>query len=379
MRNDIVIAGGRVIDPARGVDAISDVLISEDRIASPLGGEGGSAHLAIRADGCLVLPGLIDFHSHVFFDGTDNGIAPDAGMLPHGVTTTVDGGSAGTANYANFHKNIITNSVVRIKSFLHVAPAGQLTAKFTENHDPKYYDEDKMELLFRQYSGELLGLKIRLSKEVVGELGLEPLKKALEIAERLSCPVAVHVTNPAADTSEVVDLLRNGDIFVHVYHGKGSTIIGDDGRVIPAVKEARQRGVIFDAANGRNNFVFSIAEAALNDQFLPDIISADLTWTTLFRQPVFGLPWMMSKYLALGMKLYDIVAACTSTPANVMGMSGEIGTLAPGACADVSILRLVDHPCEFLDTNGDHRAGYKLLLPQATIRGGRIVFRQLNF
>jgi predicted amidohydrolase len=355
------------------------VLISGDRIASPLGGEGEAAHLVVRADGCLVLPGLIDFHTHVFFDGTDNGIAPDAGMLPNGVTTTVDAGSAGTANYEIFHKNIITNSVVRIKSFLHVAPAGQLTAKFTENHDQRYYDEDKMELLFRKYSAELLGLKIRLSKEVVGELGLAPLKKALEIAGRLCCPIAVHVTNPAADTIELVDLLRKGDIFVHVYHGKGSTIIGDDGRVIPAVKKARQRGVIFDAANGRNNFVFSIAEAALNDRFLPDIISADLTWTTLFRQPVFGLPWMMSKYMALGMKLYDIVAACTTTPADVMGMSGEIGTLAPSACADVSILRLVDHPCEFLDSNGDSREGHKLLLPQATIRGGRIVFRQLNF
>jgi Predicted amidohydrolase len=145
------------------------------------------------------------------------------------------------------------------------------------------------------------------------------------------------------------------------------------------VKEARRRGVIFDAANGRNNFIFSIAEAALRDEFLPDIISADLTWMTLFRQPVFGLPWMMSKYLALGMTIADIVAACTATPADVMGMSGEIGTLAPGACADVSILKMVDHPCEFLDTDGDRRAGHKLLLPQATIRGGRMVFRQLNF
>jgi predicted amidohydrolase len=379
MGNDILITGGRIIDPARGIDSINDVLISGDRIALLSGGDRGSANLVVRADGCFVLPGLIDFHSHVFFDGTDNGIAPDAGMLPNCVTTTVDGGSAGTANYSIFHKNIIANSVVRIKSFLHVAPAGQLTAKFTENHDQKYYDEDKMELLYRKYSGELIGLKIRLSKEVVGELGLEPLKKALEIAEHLSCPIAVHVTNPAADTREVVELLRPRDIFVHVYHGKGSTIIGDDGRVLPAVKAARQRGVIFDAANGSNNFVFSIAEAALNDHFLPDIISADLTWRTLFRQPVFGLPWMMSKYLALGMKLHDIVAACTSTPADVMGMSGEIGTLAPGACADVAILRLVDHPCEFLDTNGDIRVGDKLLLPQATIRGGRVVFRQLNF
>lgn len=379
MANDYLITGGRIIDPARGIDSVGDVLISGDRIAPPREDEAGTAKVVIKADGCLVLPGLIDYHSHVFFDGTDNGIAPDACLLPNGVTTAVDGGSAGTANYAIFHKNIVANSLVRIKSFLHVAPAGQLTAKFPENHDQKFYDEDKMELLLRRYAGEVLGLKIRLSKEVVGDLGLAPLERALEIAERLSCPIAVHVTNPAAETREVAELLRPGDIFVHVYHGQGSTIIGDDGKVIPAVREARRRGVVFDAANGRNNFVFSIAEAALADDFPPDIISADLTWMTMFRQPVFNLPWVMSKYLALGMTLNDVVRACTAAPAGLMGMSGDIGTLAPGACADVAILRLVDHPCEFLDTNGDSRTGYKLLLPQATIRAGRVVFRQLNF
>jgi predicted amidohydrolase len=379
MGNGIFITGGHIIDPSRGMDEISNVLISEEKIVLFREGGKNCANLVVNADGCLVLPGLIDFHSHAFFGGTDLGMFPDIGMLPNGVTTTVDAGSAGTSNYTSFHKNIIVNSVVRIKSFLHPAPTGLLTTKFYENHDPKYYDEDRITLLFRQYSCELLGLKVRLSKKIVGELGVEPLKKALEIAEHLSCPIVVHATDPAVYTQEWVELLRKGDIFAHVYHGRGNTIIGDDGRVIQAVKAARKRGVIFDAANGASNFSFQSAEAAICDGFLPDIISTDLSSGTMYQQPVFGLPWIMSKYLAMGIKLYDIVAACTATPAKIMGMSGEIGTLAPGACADVTLLKLVDHTCEFLDSEGDCRLGHKLLLPQVTIRAGRIVFRHLSF
>ncbi len=107
-----------------------------------------------------------------------------------------------------------------------------------------------------------------------------------------------------------------------MFHGKGSTIIGQDGKVLPEVMAARKRGVIFDAANGKSHFAFKTAKAALADGFMPDIISSDLTWMTMFKQPTFGLPWLMSKYLALGMKLSDIVKACTATPAAVIGMTG---------------------------------------------------------
>lgn len=379
MDNDILIAGGHVVDPARGIDAIDNVSIHADQITEPTAHANHVSQQVIRADGCIVVPGLIDFHTHVFYEGTDASIPPDVGMLPNGVTTTVDGGTAGTANYELFHKQVIANSLVRIKSFLSVSPTGQATSKYDENQNPKYYDEEKMDFLFKKYPQELLGLKVRQSQNVVGELGLSPLKKALGIADRLSCKVAVHTTDSPGTTDELVKLFRKGDIFAHVFHGKGSTVIGEDGKVLPEVKEARKRGVIFDAANGRNHFAFRTAQAALADGFMPDIISSDLTWLTMFKQPTFGLPWLMSKYLALGMKLSDVVAACTVNPAAAMDMTGEIGTLAPGACADVTILKLVDYPCDFADVAGDHHTGTKLLLPQATIRAGRLVFRQLNF
>jgi predicted amidohydrolase len=376
MKEKVLVSGGHVVDPARNINAKADVCVVGDRLVEP----NGAFHpdLTIKADGCLVLPGLIDYHTHVFFGATDNGCPPDMGTLPYGVTTAIDAGSAGTANYSAFH-HVIANSAVRIKAFLSVSPTGQATMKLDEDHDPRRFDEEKMETLFRDYPSELLGLKLRISEEVVGDLGLSPLVKALEIADRLSCRVAVHTTNPPGDTAALADLFRPGDVFAHVFHGKGSTIIGDDGRVLPAVKKARQRGVIFDAANGKSHFAYRSAEAALADGFAPDIISSDLGWITAFKHPMVALPWVMSKYLALGMSLPAIVAACTSTPARLLGMEHEIGTLAAGSCADVAIFKLIEHHCEFFDSLGESRFGEQLLLPQATLRGGRIVFRQLNF
>jgi predicted amidohydrolase len=378
MKASTLIRGGHVIDPVRGINAKADVLIVGERLADATAVGIASPDLVIDANGCLVMPGLIDFHCHVFWGGTDAGIIPDVCSFPSCVTTLVDGGSSGTANYPAFQKSVIANSCTRIKSFLNVSPAGLATNQYDENVDPQFFDEEKIESLFRQYGNELVGLKIRQSREIVGELGLKPLKKAVQIARRLSSRVAVHTTNPAGSTAELADLLCAGDIFVHVYHGKGSTIIGDDNRVLPQIKAARRRGVLFDAANGKNHFSFRTAEAALADGFQPDVISSDLTWLTFLKQPVFTLPWLMSKYLAMGMDLVNIVAACTATPARVMGMAEEIGTLSPGACADVAIMKLVDHPCQFFDTAGEKRLGERLLVPQATIRAGRLVFRQLT-
>lgn len=379
MEENIIITGGRVIDPSRGIDGVQDVFIKGARIVENDSKTLKENSLVIDAEGCLVLPGLIDFHAHVFFDGTDSSIPPDVAMLPNCVTTAVDGGSSGTCNYEMFRKNVIANSLVRIKSFLSLSPIGQATSKFNESEDPKYYDEDKIKLLFRKYSDELLGLKLKASAEVVGNLGITPVKRSFELAEELGCSVAVHTNNPVPNTVELVKLFRKGDIFTHVYHGSGSTIIGEDGHVLSEIREARERGVIFDAANGKSNFGFDTAIAALADGFEPDIISSDLTWLTMFREYAVGLPWLMSKYLALGMNLNDIVAACTSTPARFMGMENEIGTLSPGACADVAILKPIDHECKFTDIFGRSIVGQELLLPQMTIRDGRILFRQLNF
>jgi predicted amidohydrolase len=379
MRYDLWIRSGLVVDPARGISQPGDVLISRGRIVAPPPGETADAEQVVDATGCLVLPGLIDFHAHLYPRGTEIGISPDASLLPLGVTTAVDAGSAGVGNYEVFSQSVIMPSLVRIKSYLNVAPTGLVTARYHENLDPKHFDAEKIAGLFERHRGELLGLKVRLGREIVGPLGLEPLTATLRIAEELHCPVVVHTTNPVGGPGEIADLLRPGDIFCHLFHGTGSTIIGPDGRVLPQILAARERGVIFDAANGRSHFVFPVAETAIRQAFLPDVISTDLTVGTLFRPPVFGLPHVMSKYLAMGVSLMEVVAACTSTPARLLGLPGEVGTLAPAACADVAVVRREKRQVEFVDTKGERRIGHALLVPQLTVRAGRVVFRQLDF
>jgi predicted amidohydrolase len=375
MAYDLVIKGGTVVDPARDSERTGDVFVSGGRIAAPAAGGGAEAGQVIDAAGCLVLPGLIDFHLHLYAGGTEIGLEPDPGLLPQGVTTAVDAGSAGIAGYDLFSSSVVARSAVRIKSLLNVSPAGLATIRYPENVDPSHYDPGRTAELFARHRGELFGLKVRQSRSIVGQLGLAPLRAALRMAESVGCPVVVHVTDPPGSAGEIADLLRPGDVFCHVYHGTGGTILGSDGAILPEIQAARTRGVVFDAANGRSHFAFAVARQALRQSFLPDVISTDLIAQSLYRTPVFGLPHIMSKYLALDVPLRDVVAACTSTPARLLGMAGEIGTLAPGACADVAVFRQVAKRVEFVDTPGDRMVGQAILVPQLTVRAGRVVYR----
>ncbi|MDR3561144.1 MAG: amidohydrolase family protein [Negativicutes bacterium] len=243
MEKCLHIKNGRVIDPARNLDAVGDVFVLDGKIVKKLEAALLASAVVIDAAGCLVVPGLIDFHAHLFGGGTDAGIPPDLALLPYGVTTAVDGGSTGSANYESFYRSIVATSLVRVKTFLNIAPAGLTTGRHDEVLDPKVIDRDKTAQLFAQYPSNLIGLKVRQSRGVVGDLGLAPLEAAVKLADSLGCPVAVHSTDPPGSNDELLALLRPGDIFVHVYHGVGNTIIGGDGKVLPAVRSARQRGV----------------------------------------------------------------------------------------------------------------------------------------
>ena len=169
-----------------------------------------------------------------------------------------------------------------------------------EEINPKYYDEPRIAELFHRHRGQCLGLKIRLSKDIVGDLGGKPLERTLQIAERLKCPVVVHTTNPPIPPEQIAGMLRPGDVYCHVYQGTGDTIIGSDGKVRSQLFNAQRAGVLFDTANGRKNFSFQVAQAALAGGFPPDIISSDVTRKTLFSDFVFSLPFIMMKFLNLG-------------------------------------------------------------------------------
>lgn len=375
MQKNILLKNGIVLDPVLGKKQQRDIYIQDGKIVARKKFKG--ADVAVDVKGCLVMPGLIDFHSHVFHSGTEIGIDPDLSLIPQGVTTTVDAGSAGTANAECFLKNIVSQSKMRIKAFLNVCPSGLATMKYHENVDPQYWDESKLQKLLAEHKDILLGLKVRISKEIVGYLGIDVLIKAVALAERLKTRLVVHVTDPPEGMGRIAELLRPGDVLAHCYHGTGQTVMDAAGKVLPKVREAQQRGVIMDAANGGNHWSFKVAERALAEGFAPDIISTDLTGKTLFQDPVFSLPYIMSKYLLLGMDLLDVVARCTSIPAQILEMDKQLGSLQEGFDADIAVFKLCDKYMCFTDTQKETRIGKTVLVPQMTIVGGEILYRNI--
>lgn len=378
-RGDLLLRGGTIVDPFRDIVGQGDVLIRDGEVVASPAGEAATADKTVDVSGCLVLPGLVDYHTHLFYGGTHIGIAPDPALLPQGVTTAVDQGSAGVGNVDGLFVTVANTSQVRVFAYLHVSPAGLATLPFSmEQVNPATFNLAAARRLFEKYGRRLLGFKVRQSADIVGEWGLEPLKAAIRMAEAVSRPVVVHTTNPPGDIDDLVSLLRPGDVFTHMYQGRGSTIIGEDGKVRRAVREARARGVVFDCADGRFHYALKVAKAAIDDGFEPDVISTDLTRGNLYDESVFGLPAVMSKYLALGVSLSNVVRACTVSPAHLLGMEGKIGTLAPGAFADVAVFRLRELPLEFRDVSGEVLTCNQVFIPQMTVLGGRVVYRSLE-
>lgn len=385
MRADFIIRGGRVMDPYTAVDEIKDVVIQNTRIIDPQGEMVECDHV-IDATGCIVTPGLVDFHTHIFYEGSGTCIRPDF-MISQGTTAAVDAGSAGTVTYESFYKSVIARSAVRIKSFLTTYSGGQLDFKLCEDFNPDLINFTRMERVIDQYRDNILGLKIRLSKGVVPEdKGLEYLKRVVELAEELDAKlgtalrVCVHTTNSPIAAGELADCLRPGDIFCHCFQGTGNTIVTEDGHIAPRILEARKRGVIFDAANGRGNFSLETARRALKAGFAPDIISTDLTLDK-FNIPPYAknLLTVMAKYMTLGMSLMDVLKAVTAVPAGIMGMEGRIGTLKPGAYADLVILRQKHINFVQKDYRNEELACDTLLVPQLTMCSGEINFCQTDF
>ncbi|MDR3531391.1 MAG: amidohydrolase family protein [Rhodopila sp.] len=375
---DLLIRSGTIVDPARNVEAPGDVVILGNRIVVPPDGAVVRAARVIEAEGCLVTPGLIDHHAHVFGGGTALSVLPDL-MLPMGVTTVVDAGSSGIDAFEVFRRVSVEGSRVRVLCQLNVSSAGQITEAHPESLDPAHFERRRIAALAARYPELIRGLKIRCGAEVVGRFGLEPLRAALEVAEEVGLPLVVHTTNPPCDMDELAAMLRPGDVLCHCFHGKGSTMINAEGHAKPKVREARARGVLFDTADARTNHSYPVIRAALADGFRPDIISTDLTISSLFGNMVFGLPVVLSRYLEHGMTLAEVVGAATAAPARALGLGGTLGTLGEGAAADVAVFALRERAIRMTNLAGEEMTVRHHLVPQMTVSGGEIVYRQVDF
>jgi dihydroorotase len=379
MKEDLIIKGGQVIDTCQKLNGMYDVAVRDGRIAGVGRDLGSDAKIVLDAQGHIVSPGLVDNHLHMFADATDAGMDANIALFPSGVTTAVEGGSPGASNFVMYHREIISRSRVRIKAYLNAASGGMVSRQTLEDFDPARLEKDRIKKLFRKYPDDLLGLKIRYSKKFIKNGSSAPLEAVIDLANEIGCRVTIHVTDPAIEIEKIARLLRPGDIFCHVYYGHGRTIIGSDNKVLPEIKAARERGIIMDACNGAFNFGFSVAKAAIADGFPPDIISTDYNTMVMFNHPVISLPFLMAKYIAMGLTLEQVFEACTAAPARAIGLSDFIGTLKEGGPADIAIFRIVEQETVFYDFYDESVTGKSLIVPQMTMKSGRIVYRAVTF
>ena len=374
---DLIIRGGRVMDPASGTDGLMDVGVKEGKIVGMGDLSACSAAAQVDASGCLVTPGLIDMHAHIA-PLSAIGIPADAACLPGCVTTVGDGGSTGCANYPLLRPGLM-GLIVTPKIFLHVSSAGLAGFRaLQENIDPACFDRAGIMRLVEKYPEEIVGLKIRIGTETTGALGLSPLKAAREIAGEIGLPLMVHCTNPPAPMAEVLSCLEKGDILTHAYHGVGHTLLEEGG--FAALRKARQRGVYMDVGDACKHISFPVMRRALEEGLGPDSISSDSTDRGYFNpQGSFSLLFCVSKWLNLGMPLMEAVACVTSHPAREMGIGHSAGALSPGRDADIAVMRLEEKKTRFFDGAGETLEGSQLLRPMMTVKAGKVAFRDLMF
>ena len=333
----------------------------------------------LDASGKLVTPGLVDLHAHVYPYGSAIGIPADELVGHQCSTTCVSAGDAGANNFAAFRRFIVAQTRTRLYAFIHIANTGLASFPVAELTNIDIANVDAAAKAIAENTDLALGAKVRMSENIIAKNGIEPLKRAIVACEKAGTGgrVMVHIggVETCALMSEILDLLRPGDILTHAYTGAPNlagdfTNIVQDGRVLPSALAAKQRGVIFDVGHGGGSFDYTVAEAAIAQGCPPDTISSDIH---VFSGNTPGMPyltWVMSKFLGLGFPLDQVVAMTTVNPAKVINRLPKLGTLQVGASGDVAIMELVDGPVSFVDTRNNTRNGTVHLQPVQTVTAG---------
>jgi dihydroorotase len=338
---DLVLAGGTVLDPASGTNAVLDVAVTGTSIAAIGEQLRDSAAQVIDCSGATVIPGLVEGHTHIFQYVSKVGAPADEAHLRRGVVAAADAGTAGASTFAAFRKLIVDGTSIRVVNFLNVSVLGLIDFRFGELLNPDTLVVDDALEVAAANPDVVRGFKIRLSDDVVGEHWESLLKKSVALAEQAGLPLMVHIGETEEPLPAILDHLRAGDIVAHCYTGKPHGILDGD-TVLPAVREARQRGVLFDSAHGKSNLSFDVARPAIADGFLPDIVSSD-TSARNWRGPVFDLLTTISKLVALGAPFDECIRRATVAPAELLGLADEgYGRLAVGGPAHATVVRETD-------------------------------------
>jgi dihydroorotase len=393
-----LIVRGHVLDPSQGLSGHHDIGIREGRIAAVASSlEGCAARTVLDVGEAYVTPGFIDIHAHVYAGVTSWGVFPDPPCLSSGVTTVVDAGSPGWTMLQGFRWYVHERSTVRALCFLHISGVGLVNAWVDECKDISHLDPETVGENVAENRDMVVGVKVRQGRQQVWDNGTEPLKRALEaarIADDTTPPIRNPQTCPAKlgstirnrtpvmchiaagiPLAEVLDLLRPADIVTHCFQGRGAeleNLTDSRGRLLPEVVDARQKGVVMDVGHGGGSFRWEIAEAALEQGFLPDVISTDLHAYNL-HGPVWDMAATLTKFLYLGMPLAKVLECATAAPARAIGRP-DLGTLAVGSAADLAVISVVEEPVEMWDAHQSVRRSDRRLKVHATVRGG-VVYR----
>ena len=359
---DLAIKGGDLLDPSQSLRGRRDIGIRFGVIeALEADIPAARAQRVLDATGKLVTPGLVDLHTHVYPYGSAIGIPADE-LVPFQCTTTcVSAGDAGANNFAAFRRYVAAQTRTRLYAFVHIANIGLAGFPVAELYNIDFAQTDAAARAIGENVDMVLGAKVRMSENVIAKHGLEPLKRAISACENAGtgAKVMCHIggVETRALMSQILDLLRPGDVLTHCYTG------------FPNLA-AKQRDVVFDIGHGGGSFDYTVAEAAIQQGCLPDTISSDIH---VFSGNTPGMPyltWVMSKFMGLGFSLEQVVAMATINPAKVINRAPKLGTLQVGAPADVAIMELVEGPVSFVDTRNNKRDGKAYLKPVQTVAAG---------
>src|ERR1700746_2815351 len=366
---NLVLRGGRIIDPASGRDETADIAFGDGKVTEI--GRDLAARDAEIVDvrGLLVVPGLIDLHTHVYWGGTSLGVEAVEVARQSGTTTFVDAGSAGAGTFHGFRRHVIDPSPLRIIPYLNVSFPGifavSAAVSVGECADLRLLDPRECVRVIRANRNLIAGVKVRVGRNAGGASGVAPLDIALEVAEETALPVMAHLDNPPPSRLEVLTRLRRGDILTHCFRPFPNTPVQQDGQIREEVIEARRRGVIFDIGHGSGSFGFRTTEGVLIPGVFPHVISSGVLALSI-EGPAFNQLVTMSKFLCLGMELIDVIRASTAAPAAALGRT-DIGSLQIGAVGAATVLYLAEGDFEYRDVLGEARTGRQILHPRGLV------------
>ncbi|MBI3964994.1 MAG: amidohydrolase/deacetylase family metallohydrolase, partial [Chloroflexi bacterium] len=374
---------GRVIDPGRGFDGVADVAIRSDRIMAVEPNielaNAGTRHV-LDAAGLIVVPGLIDVHTHLFAGVAPLGVEADPNCLGRGVTTAVDAGSSGGSTFPAFRRYVIEVATTRILAMLHISSIGMAREDSRGDQavgelEPIGWAHPELAVeVAKANPDKIIGIKVRLS---IGQVGTDPencraaIRLTREAADKAGLPAMIHIGSTTIPLDEILSYAQKGDLVTHVFHGRPEGILNEKGTVKKSVRDAIERGVTFDVGHGKGSFSWQVARAALEQGLLPGTISSDIhSWS--LAGPAYDLATTASKFLHLGVPLTEVLRRITETPARVIGHSGYLGTLAPDAAADVTVLREAEGEWPFTDCHRQTEIGRLRLEPVAVVRAGQV-------